>query len=209
MLRQMEERFVPPLTHRIRTELRDATSSPDTIVALTALTNLRADLDTLERDRVRYALEDGVSFAAIARALGISRQAAHRRYRALLAPDSRPLTAVALSTAARATLGRARDEAAALGAEHVGGVHVILALIAEGHLPAPGLSIHEARRFAGPVRDGVPTSLGLPLEVALKRAGTPVRIDDLLRAAYQEQAARDLLDRLGAAPRIAGSPSPR
>jgi hypothetical protein len=206
MLRAMEERFVPPLTHRIRSGLRDAVSSPDTITALTALTNLRTDLETFERDRVRYALEDGVSFAAIARALGISRQAAHRRYRDLLTPESRPLTSVALSTAARATLGRARDEAAALGADHVDGVHVILALIAEGYLPAPGLSIREARLCAGPVRDGVPTSLGLPLDVALQRATPPVRMKDLLRAAYQEQAARDLLDRLGATPRVA---SPR
>jgi hypothetical protein len=197
----MDERVVPPLTHRIRAELRDAVSSPDTLTALTALTNLRADLETLERHRVRYALEDGVSFAAIARALGISRQAAHRRYRDLLTPDSRPLTPVPLSTAARATLTRAREEAAALGADHVGGVHVILALIAEGYLPAPGLSIREARAYAGPPRGGVPTALGLPLDVALKRAAPPVRIDDLLRAAYAEPAARELLDRLGAAPR--------
>jgi hypothetical protein len=37
--------------------------------------------------------------------------------------------------------------------------------------------------------------------VALQRAAQPVRMTDLLRAAYQEQAARDLLDRLGASPR--------
>ena len=86
MLRGMsreEDRFVSPLTHRIRAQLQDAMSAPDTLVALTALTDLRGELETLERDRVRYALEDGVSFAAVARALGITRQAAHRRYREL------------------------------------------------------------------------------------------------------------------------------
>ena len=199
----MDERLVPPLTQRIRSELGDAISAPDTITALTALTNLRVDLESFERDRVRYALQDGVSFAAVARALGISRQAAHRRYRDLLTPESGPITHVPLSTAARATLDRARDEAAALGAPHVGGVHVLLALIAEGYLPAPGLSIREARLRAGPVRSGVPTSLALPLEVALQRATPPVQMKDLLRAAYQEQAARDLLDRLGATQRVA------
>ena len=90
----MDERFAAPLTQRIRSELREAVSSPDTVTALTALTSLRADLESFERDRVRYALEDGVSFAAIARALGISRQAAHRRYRDLLTHDRGPLTHV-------------------------------------------------------------------------------------------------------------------
>src|SRR3954453_6555587 len=108
-----EDRFASPLTHRIRTQLRDALSAPDTLVALTALTELRVELETLERDRVRYALEDGVSFAAVARALGITRQAAHRRYRELVEPDDRPLTPVALTPATRATLGRAREEAKA------------------------------------------------------------------------------------------------
>ena len=206
MLRNMsreEDRFVSPLTHRIRAQLQDAMSAPDTLVALTALADLRGELETLERDRVRYALEDGVSFAAVARALGISRQAAHRRYRELLEPDAGPLTPVALTPATRATLARAREEAKALGAEHVDGVHVILALIGEGYLPAPGLSLAAARASAGPERIATrpPTSLGLPLDVALRRATQPVRMTDLLRAAYQEQAARDLLDRLGASPR--------
>src|SRR4051812_45957043 len=189
MLRRMDERVVPPLTQRIRTELRDAVSAPDMLMALSALTNLRADLDTFERDRVRDALEDGVSFAAVARALGISRQAAHRRYRELVVPDTRPLTRVPLSSAGRATLTRARDEAAALGAGQVDGVHVILALIAAGYLPAPGLSIREARLYAGPPGDGVPARLGLALEAALQRVPPPVRIDDLLRAAHSEPAA--------------------
>ena len=81
MSREVEDRFVSPLTHRIRAQLQDAMSAPDTLIALTALTDLRGELETLERVGVRYALEDGVSFAAVARALGISRQAAHRRYR--------------------------------------------------------------------------------------------------------------------------------
>jgi hypothetical protein len=113
------------------------------------------------------------------------------------------LTTAALSPATRATLARAREEAKSLGAEHVDGVHVILALIGEGYLPAPGLSLAAARASAGPARIAAkpPTSLGLPLDVALRRAAQPVRMTDLLRAAYQEQAARDLLDRLGASPR--------
>ena len=47
------------------------------------LTELRRELDELERAHVGRALQSGSSFADVARPLGISRQAAHRRYRDL------------------------------------------------------------------------------------------------------------------------------
>jgi DNA invertase Pin-like site-specific DNA recombinase len=53
----------------------------DPLRALDELHVLRADLDRLERELVGRAFCAGASFAAVARALGISRQAAHRRYR--------------------------------------------------------------------------------------------------------------------------------
>ena len=80
---------------------------------------------------------------------------------------------------------------------------MILALIGEGYLPAPGLSLAAARASAGAGADR-----GQAADLARAAAGRgaaratpPVRMTDLLRAAYQEQAARDLLDRLGASPR--------
>src|SRR4051794_16993387 len=58
---------------------REATTS------LRALTALRHELDALEHQQVARALAEGRSFSAIARPLGITRQAAHRRYRHLIA----------------------------------------------------------------------------------------------------------------------------
>jgi transposase-like protein len=185
------------LTARIRALVGVAFSSPDALEVLAAASNLRAELERFERECVRQALEDGRSFAMVARTLGISRQAAHRRYRSLASADRRPLVGVPLTFAARATLGRAREEATRLGAERVDGLHVILALVADGHLP--GIDLDAARAEAGEPQAGrrPPTSVGLPLEVAMRRFTPPVGIDDLLRAAYQEHAARDLLERLG------------
>jgi hypothetical protein len=71
------------LTERILLELKGALTSPDPVDALRALTALRDELDVLEHEQVRRALDGGDTFADVARGLGISRQAAHRRYRYL------------------------------------------------------------------------------------------------------------------------------
>lgn len=47
--------------------------------ALAAVVSLRRLADTLERRAVRSALGQGWSWARIARALGVSKQAAHKR----------------------------------------------------------------------------------------------------------------------------------
>src|SRR5437763_4134188 len=61
--------------------------------ALRALAALRAQITDLERAQVTRALGNGASFAELAAAVGISRQAAHRRYRALARrPDEPPLS---------------------------------------------------------------------------------------------------------------------
>ena len=70
-------------TGRIITAVQRALTATDPLDALEALTHLRAALDAFEREQVRRALDQGESFAAIARAVGIARQAAHRRYRNL------------------------------------------------------------------------------------------------------------------------------
>jgi DNA invertase Pin-like site-specific DNA recombinase len=61
----------------------------DPLAALEDLQALRADLDAFEREQVRRALASGASYGAVARALGISRQAAHRRYRDEFPPPGR------------------------------------------------------------------------------------------------------------------------
>jgi hypothetical protein len=67
---------------RIILRTRGTLTERDPLIALDELQALRAELDTYEDELVRHALGSGASFAAIARSLGISRQAAHRRYRA-------------------------------------------------------------------------------------------------------------------------------
>jgi transposase-like protein len=75
-------------THRILDSLQRTLVSPEPLDALAALTTLRSELAALEREQVRRALESGYSYSAVARELGISRQAAHRRYRGLRTADS-------------------------------------------------------------------------------------------------------------------------
>ena len=76
-------RVMTAATGRIITAVQRALTAPDPLDALEALTHLRAALDAFEREQVRRALDQGESFAGIARAVGITRQAAHRRYRNL------------------------------------------------------------------------------------------------------------------------------
>lgn len=51
----------------------------DPEAALAQVVALRRQADLLERQAVRRALEQGWSWARIAQALGVSRQAAHKR----------------------------------------------------------------------------------------------------------------------------------
>ena len=52
--------------------------------ALAAVVALRRVADTLERRAVAHALGDGWTWAQIAEALGVSRQAAHKRLASLV-----------------------------------------------------------------------------------------------------------------------------
>jgi hypothetical protein len=62
------------------TELADATSSRDPAVGLAAVASLRALLESLERLQVENARERGWSWQQIADALGVSRQAVHKKH---------------------------------------------------------------------------------------------------------------------------------
>ena len=62
------------------TELADATSSRDPAVGLAAVASLRVLLESLEQLQVRNAREHGWSWQQIADALGVSRQAVHKKH---------------------------------------------------------------------------------------------------------------------------------
>jgi DNA-directed RNA polymerase specialized sigma24 family protein len=67
----------------------DALPSPDDPeAAFAAVLALRKLADTLERRAVRAALADGWSWADIAEALGVTRQAAHKRLASVLTKET-------------------------------------------------------------------------------------------------------------------------
>lgn len=155
---------------RLRDLVEHAVRAGQPAAALRAMTALREELDAFERLQVARALDAGQSFGAIARALGISRQAAHRRYRDLagieLEDAGAPRAAqgrMLVTSEARAAVALAREEASALGARAVGSEHLLLGIIrgraaTVSHvLEAGGVTLAEARRCAQPTLvDGAP-----------------------------------------------------
>ena len=170
--------------------LERAITAREPTAALRALSALRTELDALERHQVARALSEGRTFTAIAQPLGISRQAAHRRYRDLSATPT-------LSAEARAALVRAREEAARHGAYSIDGRHLLLALAG---LDVVELDVDRARRSLAPPAPGdphAPKGLHPQLRARLARFPRPMRPQHLLRAALADPAALELLDRFG------------
>lgn len=62
------------------TDLAGATGSRDPAVGLEAVASLRALLESLEALQVRNAREQGWSWQQVAGALGVSRQAVHKKH---------------------------------------------------------------------------------------------------------------------------------
>jgi hypothetical protein len=62
------------------TELADATASKDPAIGLAAVAALRELLESLEALQVANARERGWSWQQIAGALGVSRQAVHKKH---------------------------------------------------------------------------------------------------------------------------------
>jgi hypothetical protein len=184
-----------PNAQRIIALLERTLTDPDPTRSLTILTELRRELDDLERTHVARALQSGSSFADVARPLGISRQAAHRRYRDLAAPAPQRPT---LAPEARAALLRARQEAARHGSVSIDSTHLLLA-IAHHY----GVDVDEARRSFGPptVNASVPSGLHPALHARLISGETgTLHLDHLVAAALEDPEGRRLLDRLGIAP---------
>jgi transposase-like protein len=155
---------------RLRELVEHAVRAAQPAAALRALTALREELEAFERLQVAKALDEGQSFSAVARSLGISRQAAHRRYRDLAGvslPDERPEAKgrgrVVVTSEARAAVTLARAEASTLGARAIGSEHLLLGIIRSratnvaSLLENGGVTLAEARRCAQPTLvDGAP-----------------------------------------------------
>jgi transposase-like protein len=139
----------------------------DPETALRALTALRRELDATEPEIVQRALQAGASWSQIARALGVTKQAAHRKYRHLFdqtwseAPGGPRLT---VSGEARRVIQFAREEAKRLGQPAVGTEHMLLGILrCEGSLAAKalaaeGVTLDAARGCLQSTMPGLPPS---------------------------------------------------
>ena len=94
--------------------------------ALETLVELRRELDVFTRQQVSRGLAGGRSFGDLARALRISRQAAHRRFRDLAPAQGQQLV---MTQQARRVLRFAREEVVSTNAAALGGEHVLIAVL--------------------------------------------------------------------------------
>jgi ATP-dependent Clp protease ATP-binding subunit ClpA len=146
---------------RLRELTEHAVRAAQPAAALRAMAALREELEAFERLQVARALDAGQSFGEVARALGISRQAAHRRYRGLAGialPDGERSgeQRLIVTSEARAAVTLAREEALTMDAATVGSEHLLLGIIrsrARGVaelLESGGVTLADARRCARP-----------------------------------------------------------
>ena len=127
---------------------------------LAAVASLRLQLEALESDYVADALRAGWSWTQVGAALGVSRQAAHKKHarsahvREPAHREERPGTLV--SVEARRAVKVARLEAKTLGGDTVGTEHLLLGLIRSDTGPAGrvlrdlGVSLPRARHAVAP-----------------------------------------------------------
>jgi hypothetical protein len=128
------------LGRRLCDLIQHAVGAEEPESALRAVAALREDLVSFEEAQVARAFRRGASYRTIADALGISRQAAHRRYRDVVGTDKpEPESATAdsetrmlVTSEARAAVKLAREEAAALGSGAVGTEHLLLGILRLG-----------------------------------------------------------------------------
>jgi ATP-dependent Clp protease ATP-binding subunit ClpA len=179
---------------RIARLAAEAAAASEPRDALRAISELRRELDAFERRQVAVALSEGATFAQIARDVGVSRQAVHRRFRDLADREAVPAT----SADVRRILRDARDDAVALGARSLASEHVLLATLRAGDVPAAallrtsGASFERARALAegsssrtplfrrGGVSGDQPSLMAAPMAEARRRGAQRVEVEDLI-----------------------------
>jgi ATP-dependent Clp protease ATP-binding subunit ClpA len=184
---------------QLAAEMADA---PTPRAALRRMGELRRELDAFERRQIAQALADGASFAAIARDLGVSRQAVHRRFRDLATAEPQVMTAPDVGR----VLQYAREEAAALGTGQVESEHIVLAILRADDLAAAdllrsaGATLERARsQVEGasprpklfrrePEAADLLTFLEAPAREARASGGRGIEVEDVLRGALEDPA---------------------
>ena len=106
---------------------------------LAAMAALRRELESMETELAGEALRSGLTWREIGEALGVSKQAAHRRHSGGVARLSRSvarprqaISGMAVSAAARRAFHAAGRRAASRGEPEVGAEHLLLGLLESG-----------------------------------------------------------------------------
>jgi ATP-dependent Clp protease ATP-binding subunit ClpA len=110
----------------------DVIETRDPEMALRALTALRQELESVEPALVQRALHAGASWSHIARTLGVSKQAAHRKYRHLAErtlDEADGDAKVLVAPEAKLSIQFAREEAKRLGQPAIGTEHILLGIL--------------------------------------------------------------------------------
>jgi hypothetical protein len=177
-----------------------AIAAADPRERLRAVAALRAELDALETDAVRAAIECGASWTQVAQALGVTKQSAHRRHSKRIAEPAEPRRhspngggRVTVCASARQAVRAARAAARALDHAAVDPGHLLLALTTDPDSAAAAALAAIGVEFDA-LRDAV-GRLGLPITPAGERSRRRVPIADPTRAAL-EQSLREA-QRLG------------
>jgi|tagenome__1003787_1003787.scaffolds.fasta_scaffold20750067_2 transposase-like protein len=179
---------------RVRRLADAAARALTTLEALQRVAELRTAIDDFERRAVARALANGESMSAVARALGVSRQAAHRRFRHLTDAGT---TATA---EARLVVQYACWEATALG-RAVGPEHVLLGILRHGDdeavvaLERTGLTLETARarlRAGGDSGDARVLLVDATRD-AVRRGDSAVGVGHLLAACLRDSRVAAVL----------------
>ncbi len=123
---------MPATSATVQQLARDTVQIADPETALRALNALRQELEQIEPGLVQRALQTGASWSQIAKALGVSKQAAHRKHRHLAEQAFETLSGgpkILVTSEARRSIQLARDEAKALGQPTIGTEHILLGIL--------------------------------------------------------------------------------
>lgn len=157
---------------------------------------------------VDQARSAGASWAEIGGALGVTKQAAQKRFVARPMQDGKQILFARFNDAARAVVMESMEQARASGHDHIDTGHIVLALVANPKgltaraISAQGVSPDEVRAAIlnaigppsdGPLPDHIPWAsdarkvLDLSLREAFRRQDGPIGAEHILLAVLRDQ----------------------
>ena len=178
-------------------------SHPD--AGLTAIRELREELETLERHHVATAIVEGWSWSRVANSLGVSKQAAHKKHARTVhalgfdEPEPAPGGTVVVTAQAREAVRLAREEAAKAGSPVVATEHLLLGILGTGVGPAvaalgrKGVTPRLARRALQATLSEEDSEIAAESKMTA-RAAAATGVSPLARACL-EQSLREAVER--------------